>query len=157
GEIKDGVMYLSDLGIIARTCWQDIPQHFQYTSLDSFIIMPDHMHGIVTIDKPNDVVGMCKMDNGGGNHCRVVACNDPTITKPSENTVDAHMSSISPKSGSLPTIIRSYKSAVTKRARQIDPNFTWQPRYYDHIIRNAESAYNIRRYIQNNVQNWVED
>ncbi|MCF7824153.1 MAG: hypothetical protein K9N35_08290, partial [Candidatus Marinimicrobia bacterium] len=41
GEIKDGVMYLSDLGIIARTCWQDIPQHFQYTSLDSFIIMPD--------------------------------------------------------------------------------------------------------------------
>ncbi|MCF7826691.1 MAG: transposase, partial [Candidatus Marinimicrobia bacterium] len=156
GEIKDGVMYLSDLGIIARTCWQDIPQHFQYTSLDSFIIMPDHMHGIIIINKPRDIDERGETDNGDGNGCRVVACNNPTtITKPSENTVDPHMSSISPKSGSLPTIIRSYKSAVTKHAHQIDPEFAWQSRFYDHIIRNPDSHDRIKQYIQNHLKSTI--
>jgi len=67
------------------------------------------------------------------------------------------MSSISPKPGSLSTIIRSYKSAVTKRAHQINPNFRWQSRYYDHIIRNPKSAKKIRQYIQTNAQNWERD
>jgi len=152
-------MHLSNLGIIAQTCWQEIPQHFKFASLGSYIIMPDHMHGIVVIDKPNGVVETCEMDdieNGVDNGCRVVACNNPTTTttKPPKTITNDKMSSISPKSGSLPTIIRSYKSAVSKRAHQINPEFAWQSRFFDHVIRNPESGHRIQQYIQNNVKNW---
>ncbi|MBE9491810.1 MAG: transposase, partial [Bacteroidetes bacterium] len=65
--------------------------------------------------------------------------------------------SISPKHNSLSVIIRSYKSAVSKRARQIHPDFVWQSRYYDHIIRDEKSFNNIRQYIIQNPLNWQAD
>jgi len=67
------------------------------------------------------------------------------------------MSNISPKPGSISTIIRSYKSIVTKHARKINPAFAWQPRFYDHIIRNDESYGRIRQYITENPKNWEKD
>ncbi len=67
------------------------------------------------------------------------------------------MSKISPKSGSISTIIRSYKSVTSKNARFIQPNFAWQPRFHDHIIRNPRAFENIQRYITNNPQNWERD
>lgn len=143
-------MYLSEIGVIAQTCWREIPEHVQFVRLGSYAIMPNHVHGIIIIDKPHENINK---DNDGG--CRDVAYNVSTISKQPPKTKNNQMSSISPKPGSLPTIIRSYKSAVTKRAHQIDPDFIWQSRYYDHIIRNSESDYRIRQYIQNNVQNWT--
>lgn len=63
GEVTDGKMVLSEIGEIACKCWIDIPNHFPFVKLDEFIIMPDHMHGIIIIDKPivgnhhsNDIV-----------------------------------------------------------------------------------------------------
>ncbi|MFN8431072.1 MAG: transposase [Spirosomataceae bacterium] len=67
------------------------------------------------------------------------------------------MAEISPKSGSISTIIRSYKSAVTKYARAIHADFEWQTRFHDHIIRDAGSFERIQTYIENNPLNWKED
>ena len=67
------------------------------------------------------------------------------------------MSSISPKPGTISTIIRSYKSVVTKHAKQFDSKFAWQPRFHDHIIRNQISFENIQKYILNNPLKWKED
>ena len=68
------------------------------------------------------------------------------------------MSSISPRKGSLDVIIRSYKSAITRWARQNDyPNFAWQPRFYDHVIMNENSLSRIRTYIRNNPHKWEVD
>jgi hypothetical protein len=61
-----------------------------------------------------------------------------------------------PKTGSLSVIIRSYKSAVTKNAREINPQFAWQDRFYDHIIRDNGSFERIAYYIKMNVVNWRE-
>ncbi|NQV41312.1 MAG: transposase [Candidatus Marinimicrobia bacterium] len=158
GQIINGSMHLSEIGVIAQDFWQKIPQHFQHTSLDAYAIMPDHIHGIVIIDKPRgiDETGeMDNMNNGDGNDCRVVACNNPTINKPSEIAVHRYMSSISPKPGSLSTIIRSYKSAVTKRAHQIDPEFAWQSRFYDHVVRNPDSHDRIKQYIHNHLKSKI--
>ncbi|MFP4622282.1 MAG: transposase, partial [Bacteroidales bacterium] len=67
------------------------------------------------------------------------------------------MSNISPKPGSVSTIIRSYKSIVTKHARKINPAFAWQSRFYDHIIRNDRSYERIKQYIIDNPKNWKND
>jgi len=61
---------------------------------------------------------------------------------------------ISPKSGSLPAIIRSFKSAVTKQARKTNPEFAWQSRYHDRIIRDKNEYYRIRDYITSNPLKW---
>ena len=76
---------------------------------------------------------------------------------PSHDTahlVDKTMSPISPKSGSLSVVTRSYKSAVTKHAHKSDSNFSWQPGYYDTIICTTGHLSRIRKYISNNAQNW---
>lgn len=52
GEVQDDEMVLSDIGQMAHQCWLDIPQHFPFVKLDSFIVMPNHVHGIIIIDKP---------------------------------------------------------------------------------------------------------
>lgn len=68
------------------------------------------------------------------------------------------MEEISPKKGSLGSIVRSYKGAVTRWSRQNGhPDFAWQPRYYDHVIRDDESLDAIRRYIRANPLRWQED
>ncbi|MBU0577427.1 transposase, partial [Patescibacteria group bacterium] len=68
-------------------------------------------------------------------------------------------SKISPKSGSLSTVIRSFKSIVTKTTNKIYPgiNFKWQARFYDHIIRNEKSLNEIRGYIYDNPERWELD
>ncbi|MCF7809127.1 MAG: transposase [Candidatus Marinimicrobia bacterium] len=139
GHVTKGQIQLSEIGKIAQEYWREIPKHFRYVDLDAFVIMPNHVHGIIIIDRPR----------------RDVACNVSTKHHPS-TAGDKRMSSISPKPGSLSTIIRSYKSAVTRDVRKIDPNFTWQARFHDQVIRDPEQHERIRQYILNNPTKWDE-
>jgi putative transposase len=135
GEVVDVRVELSEIGICAHTCWAEIPEHFSNIRLDEFVIMPNHVHGIVIIEKTVE-----------------------TLHATSLQERKEKMSNISPKPGSLSAIVRSYKSAVTRWARKNGhPNFAWQPRFFDHIIRNDESLYEIRRYIRNNPLEWDLD
>lgn len=54
GEIEKDEMYLSEIGKIANRCWEDIPNHFPFVKLGEFIVMPNHVHGIIIIDKKDD-------------------------------------------------------------------------------------------------------
>ncbi len=145
GEIVDKEMQLSHLGILADIFWHEIKSHAKNIELDAFIVMPNHVHGILILDG-NDI------DNRIDNR-RDVACNVSTTT-PKKNEF---MSSISPKRNSISTIIRSYKSAVTKHARRLGFEFEWQTRFYDHIIKNSESYTKISNYIRANPEKWSED
>jgi len=78
----------------------------------------------------------------------------PLLSHDTTHLSDKTMSSISPKSGSLPVVVRSYKSEVTKRAHKFDTNFSWQPGYYDTIICTTGQLSRIRKYILDNAQNW---
>jgi hypothetical protein len=64
------------------------------------------------------------------------------------------MSSISPKSGSLSVVVRSYKSAVTRHVHIFNIDFAWQARFYDSIICTSGQLSHIRKYIWNNPQTW---
>ena len=134
GQIVKGEMCLSSIGEIATQCWREIPKHHENVDLDEFMIMPNHTHGIVILCNP---IG--------------------TLHTPSPQDKSI-MSNISPKAGSLSTIIRSYKSAVTRLCGlQGVKQFAWQTRFYDHIIRDEKSLRNIRRYIMNNPAKWELD
>src|SRR5258708_33203920 len=52
GEIMNGIMQLSEIGKIANQFWIEIPNHFPFVILDEFIVMPNHIHGIIVIDRP---------------------------------------------------------------------------------------------------------
>ena len=139
GEMVDGSMRLSPVGEIARTFWQEIPAHVQGVELDEFVVMPNHVHGIVAI-----------RDTGRDVACRDVACYVSTCYV-------STMARISPRTGSLGAIIRSYKSAVTNWCRKNDHDFAWQSRFHDEIIRDENSFKKVREYIRNNPLQWELD
>jgi len=140
---KQKTMKLSKIGKFAHEFWMEIPDHFPFVQLDAFVVMPNHIHGIITINQPRDVA--CNISSGN------IISDDIPSGK------NEKMAKISPKKGSLSSVIRSYKSAVTKQVRQIDTNFSWQSLYHDHIIRNPFALNRIRNYINNNPDNWDID
>lgn len=164
GEIKNGKIVLNESGRIAEKYWKEIPKRFPFVNPDDFIIMPNHIHGIIEINRNQNInksVGtrQClvqKRDNNKNNRTR--QCLVPT-----NNHIDVdwslRMSKISPKPKSLPVIIGSYKSIVSKTVFKNSNHiyFAWQSRYYDHIIRNYESLNRIREYIQMNTKMWERD
>lgn len=145
GEIVDGQMQLNQLGQLAEKYWLEIPQHFSFIELGNFVVMPNHTHGILIIDKMDAVLPV-----------ETLQCNVSTNPNPNPNK-NEQMANISPKSGTISTIIRSYKSVVSKNARLIHADFGWQSRFHDHIIRDAQSFQTIQNYISNNPIKWVND
>lgn len=159
GDIFQWKMKLSAIGKIAQKYWQDIPNHFNNAFLDEFIIMPNHLHGIVVInnnlnDRGNDF-GLGNSNNQQNFVHRYG--RDEALPRPYRGEYP-RLSKISPKPKSLPTIIGSYKSIVKKWCNKNNYQyFQWQPRFYDHIIRHEKSLNNVRQYIANNPKNWQRD
>ena len=71
GNVVNGQMVLSEIGEIAHQCWSDIPIHFPFVKLDAFVVMPNHVHGIVTIDKSDyDIKTERNLNERDGNERR---------------------------------------------------------------------------------------
>ncbi|MFA6160453.1 MAG: transposase [Parcubacteria group bacterium] len=151
GDVKNGEMVLNDVGKMVNKYWREIPAHFLFVKLDEFVVMPNHVHGIVEIshDEINNDCG--GVDGVETQHC-CVSTVPPLNTKTSNTFYKL-------KPGSLPVIIRSFKSIVAKNCKKqfLNIGFAWQPRYYDQIIRNEISLNKIREYIQINPQMWERD
>ncbi len=128
GEIKDGKMILSETGKIAQKCWDEIPEHFPFVELGAFVVMPDHVHGIIIIDKREETQNF--------------------VSPQSKNN------QFGPQSKNLASIIRGFKIGVTKFSKAFNPDFKWQAKYHDIIIRDQNAFENISKYIENNPKNW---
>lgn len=120
GEVIDHKMNLNCMGRIANQCWINIPKHFKFIHPGKYVIMPDHVHGIIEIDKTDDIIKSTHIET----------------THPVETT---HALPSPKKSrfrnqgkNTLSSIIGSYKSAVTKlinreciENRTFDKKFAW--------------------------------
>lgn len=160
GEINDGKMNLSSLGVIADILWHEIPNHSKFVELGDFVVMPNHIHGILILNKPDgandNVVSGSHTDTDTDTVETLHATSLPT--QPMKQSDKNHtMAKISPKSNSVSTIIRSYKSAVTKHANRLGLENGWQTRFHDHIIRDDAEYQRISDYILNNPANWEDD
>ena len=141
GKCKNGVMKLSTSGAIVQGFWYEITKHFPFIILGEFVVMPNHIHGILILDKAN----------------YEESSNQPTTDETPRK--DNLFSQISPKSGSVSVIIGSYKSICTKHIKTpcLEMNFAWQERFWDNIIKDEQAFENISNYIRNNPKNWKED
>jgi len=136
GEVTNGEMILNETGKIARDEWFKTAKLRPYVELyeDEFVVMPNHGHGIIWID------------GDWARQRRAPTENSEKFGKPVE--------------GSIPTIVRAYKSAVTyavNGAQNMRGAVLWQKNYYEHIIRNDRELNNIGWYIVNNPLNWQLD
>ncbi len=145
GKVENGEMVLNRMGEIAKECWLEIPRHYQNVVLHEFVIMPNHIHGIIEIDT-----------NVGVEYFRP-DIDAPNNMDESENTRVENIRPLQQRpnceSGTIGAIIRGFKIGVTK---QIGYSI-WQRNYYEHIIRNTESHQKITDYILTNPSNWVND
>lgn len=133
GTITEGVMSLNACGTIVTECLQAIPVHFPHVTLDAFVVMPNHVHGMIIIHEPV-----------GAQHAA------PLDLKTHPHVVP----------GSLAAVVRSFKSASTKRInllRETPGNVLWQRNYHEHIIRDEADENRICAYVVANPQLWAQD
>ena len=153
GEIRNGKMNLSKIGKIASQNWQDISNHYDHVELGKFVVMPNHIHGIIWI------VGT-----------RLGVSDKNTICQGKPKTINTKKERIrqgeplhkrefgAPQSGSLSMIINQYKASVKRWCNKNGcDHFQWQRNYYEHIIRHNDDLNNISEYIQTNPLNWEQD
>ncbi|MDD5488793.1 MAG: transposase [Candidatus Omnitrophica bacterium] len=132
GDVRNGEMVLNEFGTIVQNEWIKTSEMRENIDLDEFIVMPNHIHGIINIV---------------GAHCNV----------PLHDRVEKFGRSIS---NSIPTIIKLFKSTTTKQINQLRKTPrkpVWQRNFYEHVIRDGSGLNRIREYIINNPANWEKD
>jgi putative transposase len=134
-------MHPTEIGKIAETEWFKTPQLRPDMNLElgEFVVMPNHIHGIILI--------------GENEYNRDERVRDAMHGV--SNT--EYKNQFAPQSKNIASIIRGYKSAVTNYARQKNIEFDWQSRFHDHIIRSMDDYVKISNYIINNPAKWLED
>lgn len=152
GEIVEAQFIASELGVLAEKYWLEIPKHFPYAELGNFVIMPNHVHGILIIDK-NALV--CKSESV---ETRLIASLPQMNISDTTNKTGGFAGDKNPMlQDNISRIIRWYKGRCSFEMRKLHADFDWQSRFHDHIIRNEKSFETIQNYIANNPSNWNED
>jgi len=164
GEIKNGRMVLSQIGEITKEEWIKTALIRKNVILDEFIIMPNHIHGIVIInndDRQNQPEKIGEIIKSIESVEVEAHCNAPLRPEHQTDNVlhfkTEYKNKFGPQRNNLASIVRGYKGVTTKKIKKINGDFAWQNRYYDHIIRNEQSLYKIREYIFNNPLKWGSD
>jgi putative transposase len=132
GRIEKGRMQENALGQMVRTHWIDIPKEFPSVELDAFVVMPNHVHGMIHLH-------------------RRVAANE-------EQRTSAEFGK--PQTGSIGWLVRAFKARVTRQARQAlqRPGLTiWQRNYFERVVRTGKEYEDVYRYIYDNPKNWDHD
>jgi len=128
GKVEKGEMILNQYGKIANQCWDDLPNHYLNCSLDSFVVMMNHIHGII-----------------------VILNKDVTIVGNGLKPFPTHgLSEMIPG-------FKTFSSRKINEEIKNDNKFQWQKSFYDHVIRNETELYRIRDYIKNNPLKWDLD
>lgn len=148
GKIRGGKMVFSGLGVIADELWNQIPVRNPHVQLGEFVVMPNHIHGILILVET-------KNDQGDGADA-VETLHATSLQRDTPNR-SSQMSRISPLPQSVSTIIRSYKSAVTNHGNRMGFENGWQARFHDRIIRDEAEYNRISDYIRKNPTDWEKN
>jgi putative transposase len=140
GKLGNRELTATPIGKIAGDFWMAIPEHFPFVSVDEFVIMPDHLLGILFFDDP----GFYDREYVNLTISEQVEALDGTLE------IRNSGNRFGPQSKNLASVIRNYKSAVTSFANKNNIRFKWHPRYHDRIIRSPQELSNVRNYIRRN-------
>ncbi len=154
GRIHDGTMRESQLGSLVRACWMEIPHHFANVELDAFVVMPNHVHGLILLHKRPEVVGKTNAPIERGHD---ISC--PYKSPSDKNRVRTEAFG-KPVASSLATVVRTFKAAVTREARRRfgKPQMeVWQRDYFERVVRDDHEYADACRYICENPLRWETD
>ena len=154
GKIENQEFIPSEIGKIVAAEWIKTPDIRPDMNLElgEFTVMPNHFHGIIFIGNNaynNEKTGINVMHGRDAMPC--VSTENPVST---DKTDEPYKNEFGPQFKNLSSIIRGFKSTITVQARQINPNFGWQAKFHDHIIRDHNAYENISKYIRDNPKNW---
>jgi putative transposase len=152
-------MILNKLGNVVEEEWIRTKEIRKYVDLDYYVIMPNHLHGIIIIEQSIEDVGANRRIEPKEIRRRG-ELNSPTVDKTGRMQYAPTNDKFKSPSHTLGAIVRGYKSSVTKRLRELSGNpelKIWQRNYYEHIIRNELDLQNIRQYISLNPLKWEID
>jgi putative transposase len=147
GDVIDGALRPSRRGLVVTQCWQDIPKHHPFVELDAFVVMPNHIHGILLFTGGREEATQASQLQTPP---RVAA------TPASPRPANAH----GPMSKSLGAVVGSFKAAISRSINRLRPGAAvglWQPNYYEHVIRNDRARDAIGEYILSNPDRWNLD
>jgi putative transposase len=134
GKVVEGEMRMNTWGDIVRACWDNLSRHYGRVVTDAFVVMPNHVHGIIMItDDRNDNVGTGLKPAPTSNHT---------------------------KRHGLSEIVRAFKTFSARRineSRGIRAVPVWQRNYYERVVRNADEMNRIRQYVAANPAHWTDD
>jgi putative transposase len=140
GDIRNEEIYLNKFGEIVQICWRDLRRHYSHITFDAFVIMPNHVHGIIMVDElagsGSRIFSAAVHENAGG--------ETPPLRKPA----------------TLSQIIGYFKYQSSKQInglRNMPRIPVWQRSFYDHVIRDEASLNRIREYIATNPLRWCLD
>jgi REP element-mobilizing transposase RayT len=137
GEIKDGKMILTTSGIKVNEIWHLIPIQFPFIVLHEFVVMPNHIHGLIEIKKPNYLnlkMDVLEFNKNGG----IAGLKNLMFTN------------------NLSKVIRWFKGRTTFEIRKTNKYFYWSKNFHDIIVRDNISKIKISKYIQNNIKTWSQ-
>lgn len=143
GEIRDERMQMTEIGTYVNEQIKNITSHYPYIHIPLWVVMPNHIHAIVYIEK----------SIGSVDHMSTIT----TELSCNKKTIHEGMQKVSQHRGLLSIMIGGLKRAVTRYANVRGIEFRWQSRFHDHIIRNSDEKNRIAKYIENNVVCWNDD
>lgn len=151
-------MVLSEVGIIADLLWHQIPIHHKNVELGDFVVMPNHIHGILIIDRQNNI-NLDEMNNTKNrDDANIVVQTGHALSQQSQQSQQSGSQRFQNiGKNTISSIIGSYKSAVTKHANRLGYPHQWQKLFYDNIIRSNNDYQRISNYIVSNPENWTQD
>ncbi len=150
GRAIHGKIVLNNLGTKVEEEWLKTKQIRANVDLDYYVIMPNHLHGLIIIEQSVENVTI----KGRGE------LNSPTNNNPGHIQYAPTNYKLKSQSQTLGAIVRGFKSSVTKNLRELSGDAElriWQRNYYEHVVRNELDLHNIRQYIQNNPLKWELD
>lgn len=147
---------MNDAGHMVQSVWNELPQHYSGVDVDAFVVMSNHIHGIIVLMDDDVVVG-------AGPRARPDNRESPPFDGQPRG-VRGQPQGVAPTM-SLPDVVHRFKSLTTARFRHgvIHNNWhpfhggLWQRNYYEHVIRNESELGRIREYIVANPGRWDED
>ena len=179
GIIKDGRMFPNEYGKIAEQQWHWLGQQYLYIVLHSFVVMPNHIHGIIEIDDRAVIVGtgrdlslrhdlsLQQNDKPQQPETKIKSLSEIMGAYKTTSSKQIHLAVGTGRDLSLQCDLSLQPRDLSKmngpalnsdRSRPVPTKqFKWQRSFHDHIIRNEESYARISNYIQNNPLNWKED
>ncbi|MGB0862433.1 MAG: transposase [Saprospiraceae bacterium] len=142
GKIENKKMILSPAGALADIFWHEIPKHAIGVTLDAFVVMPNHIHGIIILKNETEPLPV-----------------KPRAGEPDIMRSPDELRFQRPGVNSISTMVGGYKSVVTKHINRLElqEGWGWQGRFYDKVIRSEQMFNRIQNYILTNIENWDDD